>query len=138
MNKKFYHNLQSEYKQKFYLDLEFNNYNCFYQSSLMIADWGGVSLEYSFLNKPIIYIDTQPKIRNEEYKNIDVIPFEIKIRDKIGIVIKLNDINELPKNCLNLISNNLHRSKNIKKYIFDYNQNIDYVVSYIVDMAKKL
>lgn len=137
MNKKFYHMLQYQYKKNFYLDLEFNSYNCFFQSSLMIADWGGVSLEYSVLNKPIIYIDTMPKIRNENYKKINFIPFEIKIRNEIGIVIKLEDIDKLPKNCLNLISNQFNKNKNIKKYIFDYNQNIDYVVSYIVDMAKK-
>ena len=47
LNKKFFDNLVKIYNNNFYLDLNFNSYESFYKSNLMISDWGGVSLEYS-------------------------------------------------------------------------------------------
>jgi YidC/Oxa1 family membrane protein insertase len=45
--------------------------------------------------KPVIFINTPPKINNPEYDVIEVKPLEITLRDKIGIQIDLNRLNEL-------------------------------------------
>ena len=59
----------------------------FHQSDLMISDWSGVALEYAFaFKKPIIFCDIPRKINNPNYKKIGIIPLEILIRDKIGII----------------------------------------------------
>lgn len=66
-----------------------------YESDIMLCDWSGVALEYAFgLNKPVIFIDTPRKINNPNYKNIDIEPFEISIRNKIGVVATIDNILE--------------------------------------------
>ena len=41
------------------------------QSDLMISDWSGVALEFSFsMAKPVIFVDVEKKILNEDYKKL--------------------------------------------------------------------
>ena len=69
----------------------------FYNSDIMISDWSGAAIEYAFgLNKPVIFLDIPKKINNHNYKEIDVDPFEVSIREKIGIIIAADKVLKLP------------------------------------------
>jgi len=60
-------------------------------SDVMICDWSGAALDYAFgLNKPVLFIDVPKKVNNQDYQDIDIEPFEVSIRDKIGTVIAPN------------------------------------------------
>ncbi|MBI2608204.1 MAG: CDP-glycerol glycerophosphotransferase family protein [Deltaproteobacteria bacterium] len=68
-----------------------------YESDVMISDWSGAALDYAFgLEKPVIFIDVPRKVNNPEYENIDVIPFEVSVRNDIGKVISVNEFSRLP------------------------------------------
>lgn len=57
-------------------------------SDVMISDWSGAALDYAFgLGKPVIFIDTPPKVNNPDYEQLDIEPFESRIRDVVGEVI---------------------------------------------------
>ena len=64
-----------------------------FNSDVMISDWSGVALEYAYgLGKPVVFIDTPKKINNLAYKEINIEPFEISVREKIGKIISVGDI----------------------------------------------
>ena len=57
-------------------------------SDIMISDWSGAALAYAFgLQKPVIFIDVPRKVNNPDYEKINILPFEVMIRDKIGSVL---------------------------------------------------
>ena len=59
----------------------------------MITDWSGISIEYALITKrPVIFINTPKKINNKFFNDIKSEPIEIKIREKIGIVIEESDL----------------------------------------------
>ena len=58
-----------------------------HQSDIMVSDWSGAAIEYAFaLNKPVIFCDVPRKVNNPNYKDIEIEPLEVSIREKIGIV----------------------------------------------------
>ena len=64
-----------------------------FQSDIMISDWSGAALDYAFgLNKPVYFVDVPRKINNSDYKDIDITPIEVSIREEVGAVIDPNNI----------------------------------------------
>ena len=58
-----------------------------HQSDLMISDWSGAALDYAFgLLKPVLFIDVPKKVQNEQYESLGLVPFEVSIREQIGVV----------------------------------------------------
>ena len=101
----------------------------------MIADWGGASLEYNIMGKPVIYIDTPPKIRNLNYEALNILPIEIKIREEIGSIFNLKNIKDISYEIFKLIQKKNETTKDINNYIFDYQANIDYVTKFISNLV---
>jgi CDP-glycerol glycerophosphotransferase (TagB/SpsB family) len=68
-----------------------------YSSDIMISDWSGAALDYAFgLGKPVWFVDVPRKINNHSYKELNILPLEVIIREKIGKVIDITNIEELP------------------------------------------
>lgn len=67
-----------------------------HKSDVMICDWSGAALDYAFgLGKPVIFIDVSRKINNLDYEEIAITPFEVSIREKIGIVISPDNLDAI-------------------------------------------
>jgi hypothetical protein len=62
-------------------------------SDVMISDWSGAALDYAFgLGKPVAFIDTPRKVNNSSYQELNIEPFEAKIRTVIGEIISPDDL----------------------------------------------
>ena len=82
----------------FILEKNIPNFDSFMKSDIMITDWSGAAIEYAFtLERPVLYIDVPKKIHNPDYEELPEIPLEISIRDKIGEIISLSDMEVLPE-----------------------------------------
>ena len=58
------------------------------RASVLITDRSGIALEYAFgAFRPVLFIDTLPKIMNVNYKNIGIEPLEDKLRPVIGVTV---------------------------------------------------
>jgi hypothetical protein len=58
-----------------------------HSSDLMISDWSGAALDYSFgLDKPVLFTDVPRKVNNPEYEQINIEPFEVMFRAKSGVI----------------------------------------------------
>ena len=94
--------------KNFQLDLESNSLDAFYNSDIMISDWSGAALEFSFgLERPVIFVDVPKKILNSRYQELEIEPLEVNIREQIGIVIPTKDISKIGE-----IAKKLGKSKN--------------------------
>jgi CDP-glycerol glycerophosphotransferase (TagB/SpsB family) len=82
----------------FILEKNILNFDSFMTSDIMITDWSGAAIEYAFtLERPVLFIDVPKKIHNPDYEKLPEIPIEISIRDKIGEIIPLSDMQGLPE-----------------------------------------
>jgi len=80
-----------------------------HQSDLMISDWSGAALDYSFgLGKPVLFIDVPRKVNNPEYELLDIIPFEIWIRDNIGKTHSAEKLDSLSDSVNEILSNDTY------------------------------
>jgi hypothetical protein len=69
-----------------------------HQSDLMICDWSGAALDYAFgLAKPVVFIDVPRKVNNPDYEAIEIEPYEVSIREKIGCIVSLEELESLPE-----------------------------------------
>lgn len=90
--------IQQQHKDNPLFTLETNiaGQSSLHQSTLMVSDWSGAALDYAFgLHKPVLFIDIPRKINNPDYASLGITPFEVMIRDKIGKVVPLNEIDNL-------------------------------------------
>ena len=92
----------------FHFEEDIRTFDSFYSSQCVISDWSGVSLEYAFTTKkPVLFMDIPKKMRNAEYEEISHIPLEITIREKIGKILSIEKISDLPEK--------IHEMKIMKK-----------------------
>jgi hypothetical protein len=58
------------------------------RSDVLITDWSAMALEYGLgLEKPVLFIDVPRRIRNPNWRQLDIEPVETTIREQIGEVI---------------------------------------------------
>ena len=80
------------------IQTDFSKTSSVFEADVLIGDWSSIGFEYAFTTeKPVISIDTPPKIMNPEYEKINVEPINIWGREKIGEVVKLKDVKEINK-----------------------------------------
>ena len=85
------------------------------QSDLLICDWSGTAIEYAFgLEKPVIFIDIPPRVRNPNWREIQSEPLEMSIREKVGRVICPSKLDELPSSISQLLNEHQISSSLIK------------------------
>lgn len=101
------HQLSHQYAEKkdFELQMDFSSNATVFRADILMTDWSSIAYEYSFTTlKPTLFINTPMKVMNPDYEEIGVVPFDIEIRNKIGISVdldRLNEINALTESLLN-------------------------------------
>ena len=66
--------------------------------SAMISDWSGVAFEYAFaFERPVLFIDTPKKTRNEDWQSIEAVPVEIDFRDQLGSLVGIDELHTVPE-----------------------------------------
>lgn len=76
------------------------------EADLMISDWSGASFDFAFaMERPVLFVDTPPKINNPAWEKIGIEPLEAAIRTEIGAVIRPGDWQALPEILTRLTAN---------------------------------
>ena len=90
---------------------------------ILISDWSGFALEFHLLSqKNIIFIDTPAKIKNKNFNDLGIIPIEDKIRNKIGQILQIENLEKIDDIIKNLLKKG-EKNKKINNLIFDYDKN---------------
>ena len=125
----------------FYLEQDISDFNSFFLADVMITDWSGSALEFSFaFEKPIIFIDTPKKIHNLEYDKIPQIPIEDSIRNKIGKIISPKDLEKIPNEIekfYTLKNESVNEIKQIRNdLIFNVGKSKEYAAEQFIKLLK--
>ncbi len=76
-------------------------------SAFLITDRSGIAFEFAFVNsRPVIFIDTPLKIRNQESNLLKILPVENSLRHEMGICLSPSSIDSLDS-ALDDVRNNL-------------------------------
>lgn len=69
-----------------------------YRSHLLISDWSAMAIEYSLgLEKPVLFIDLRQRIRNKNWRELDIEPIESAIRQQVGSILLPEALDRAPE-----------------------------------------
>lgn len=117
-----FNKLKDKYKdvKNVIIQTDFSKNDTVFNSDILITDWSGIAYEFAFTTKkPVVFIDTPIKIMNPDYKKIDVEPYNIWVREKMGKVLKLDEINKIAAVIEDMIKNEKSYSDKIAKLTKD-------------------
>ena len=88
----------------FEIDRGISSNEAFFNADLMISDWSGAAYEFAYAReRPVLYIETPPKVHNLDWQNLNIEPFEMEARNTLGQSLRLENINDLPVMILKLL-----------------------------------
>lgn len=129
-----------EKNKNFIIDDKSGSFKSYSETDLMITDWSGTVYKYFYATRrPVVFINTPIKVRNEKYKDYKNIPIEIQWRDKIGKSIDIENIMKVG----NIVKNELERKKSedeinfIDKHIYNISHSGKVCADYIMEKIKK-
>lgn len=130
----------------FELQLDFSSNATVFNADILMTDWSGIAYEYSFVTlKPTLFINTPMKIMNADYEEVDVVPFDLMIRNKVGRSLELNELGKLPETIDELLNNELFSKDSIKeireKYLYNVGNSAkiggDYIIKKLIEYSKR-
>lgn len=121
-------------------ELDFADSGSIFNSDIVISDWSGAAYEFAFVtNKPVIFINTPPKINNQEYGLLEAKPLEITLRNNIGKQIEPSNLDTLCDTIDELLAENKKFSAQIErirqKHIANFGQSAKIAGQYIIDRS---
>lgn len=106
------------------IQTDFSSNETIFMADAIITDWSGIAYEYAFATlKPVLFVDTPMKIMNPDYQELPIEPFNIWLREKIGGVIKLDEIDTIAERIEDLLEHSEQYADTIKKYRDEYDYN---------------
>lgn len=109
------------------IQTDFSSNSTVFSADLVITDWSSIAYEFAYATcKPVLFIDTPMKIMNPEYGRIDVEPINIWMREIIGRIIKMEDVDK----AAGVISTMLEEAE-------EYHEKIDAITSeYVYNLGR--
>ncbi len=132
--------------QDFELQMDFSSNNTVFNADVLITDWSGIAYEYSFTTlKPTLFINTPMKIANPDYKEVDVEPFDITIRDKIGISLDVDNLDVLHNKVETLLHDDSYTKESMSDIRAQYLYNVgnsgnvgaNYIIRKLIEYSKR-
>lgn len=122
----------------FTLQTDFSSNETVFNADILMTDWSGIAYEYSFTTlKPSLFINTPMKVMNPDYKEIDIVPFDIEIREQIGISVELEELGKLPEMVKKLLSESNYSKERLKemrdKYLYNVSHSAEVGANYIIN-----
>ena len=80
----------------FCLQEDFSSNQTVFNADILVTDWSGIAYEYAFTTlKPCLFINTPMKVMNPDYRDIGLEPFDLVIRNQIGIALQPEETDKI-------------------------------------------
>ena len=80
----------------FCLQEDFSSNQTVFNADILVTDWSGIAYEYAFTTlKPCLFINTPMKVMNPDYRDIWLEPFDLVIRNQIGIALQPKETDQI-------------------------------------------
>lgn len=131
-----------EDKKDIELQLDFSSNKTVFDADVLITDWSGIAYEYSFTTlKPTLFINTPMKIMNPDYKEIDIVPFDIEARDQVGISVDTDKLSSLNDSVQRLLTEEIYSKESLaeirSKYLYNVGTSANVGAKYIIKQLIK-
>lgn len=142
------HALAERYKEydNFELQLDFSSNDTVFNADVLMTDWSGIGYEYSFTTlKPTLFINTPMKVMNPDYEEIGVVPFDIEIRDQVGISVETDNLDTLGDVIDRLLDDKEYSKEAMAvvrdKYLYNVSKSgpigADYLIGKLIEYSKR-
>lgn len=134
------------YKEKFsddfMIETDFSSNVTVYTADMVITDWSAIAFEFSFTtNKPTLFVDTEMKIVNKDYKKIKMKPFDITARNKVGKSISKEEAKHVKAVVCDLLENQAAYQEDIQnlkqEYFYNLGHSGEVGADYIIERLSK-
>ena len=131
-------NLKQKYASEgIIVQTDFSSNSPIMEADLLITDWSDISWEFAFTTcRPVLFIDTPMKVLNPDYKQIDITPLNILLRNEIGKSLKPDQIKESADTVAYLLGHNKEYSRRIEdlaqKYVYNLGNSSKVAAEYII------
>lgn len=140
--------LKEHYKgyDNFELQLDFSSNDTVFNADVLMTDWSGIGYEYSFTTlKPTLFINTPMKVMNPDYEEIGVVPFDIEIRDQVGISVETDNLETLGDVIDQLLEGKKYSKEAMAevrdKYLYNVSKSgpigADYLIGKLIEYSKR-
>lgn len=140
--------LAERYKayDNFELQLDFSSNDTVFNADVLMTDWSGIGYEYSFTTlKPTLFINTPMKVMNPDYEEIGVVPFDIEIRDQVGISVETEELSILGDVIDRLLEGKEYSKEAMAvvrdKYLYNVSKSgpigADYLIGKLIEYSKR-
>jgi YidC/Oxa1 family membrane protein insertase len=124
--------------EDFELQMDFSSNKTVFDADVLMTDWSGIAYEYSFTTlRPTLYINTPMKIMNPDYEEIGIEPFDITVRDEIGISVDTDKLSDLASAVDRLLNDEVYSPESIasirEKYLFNIGKSGEVGARYIIN-----
>lgn len=119
------------------IEADFSSNVTIFTADVLITDWSGIAHEFAFSTlKPALFINTPMKVLNHDYVKYQNQPLDITLRDKIGISLDLDKLNETGAAVRKLLTEQSQYNEQIAvlrhKYIFNLGNSAEAAGQYIL------
>lgn len=130
----------------FELQMDFSSNATVFNADILMTDWSGIAYEYSFTTlKPALFINTPMKVMNPDYEEIGVTPFDIEIRNKMGLSVEPDKLEQLNAAVERLLKESTYSQEEMRKMREKYLYNIshsaevgaDYIIKRLIEISKQ-
>jgi YidC/Oxa1 family membrane protein insertase len=124
------------------IQTDFSSNSTVLEAGMIITDWSGIAYEYAYTTcKPVLFIDTPMKVMNSEYQRIDTEPINIWMREKIGTVIKPEEVNNAADVVMKMFNSSADYYNKIDALVHEYVYNLgtsaEIGAKYIISQLQK-
>lgn len=86
---------------------DFSSNKTVYMADVLITDWSSIAFEYAFSTlKPVLFINTPMKVVNPDYQELQTQPIDLVLRDKVGISLDPDCLDETARSVHSLLYDN--------------------------------
>ena len=112
------------------------------KADVLITDTSGIALEYAFgTERPVLFIDVPPKVKNENFRKLGIEPLELVLRPIIGVILSPRDLGSIENVMTRLLAEKDSYKEKIKelrsKYVYAFGKSSEIGAKYIAELTNK-
>ncbi len=109
------------------------------RADILISDCSGITLEYAFgTERPVLLLDVPLKIKNQRFRELGIEPLELALREEIGIIVSLENMESIPQVISSLIAKKGAYEKRLgelrKNNVYAFGQSTKIGAKHIIDL----
>ena len=110
-------------------------------ADLLICDCSGIALEYALgTERPVLFIDVPVKIKNKRFEELGIEPTELKLRNKIGKIVSVGQIQQIAEYAELLIKDSNSYKINCiearKSTVCNFKNSSEVISNYIINLIQ--